>query len=158
MTELRREVRFDPGYDHREDDKGKPSGQRRGQHGMQIRFLLHGDLGTVQFVLGTDWVPTHVVDGPWGKKLDRSKDPAVVRCAGLFPMPVDLGHHWRTPVYEGEYQRDHCEWIDGPCFYDGSGLNADPVAVALFTEGDAGVWRHLEAYYAECAVSSAGVS
>ena len=72
-----------------------------------------------------------------------------LRLAALFPMAADLGHHWRTPPYEDCMSMD-CDILEGrtSCFYDGSGLNAEPVMAALFTDGHDGVWRALDAYYA----------
>jgi hypothetical protein len=155
MTALRREVRFEPGYDHRAEDASKPAGKRRGCHGLNIRFLLHGAMGCVQFCMYTDWLPSHVDHGAqFGPRVDRKLDHYGLRNLDLFPMAADLGHHWRAPLYEGEWQPTECEFLGHPCYYDGSGLNAEPVMAALFIEGDAGVWRHLEEYYEYCRVKS----
>lgn len=43
-----------------------------------------------------------------------------------------------------------CQYLDGkPCYYDGSGLNAERIYEVLVAEGSAGVWRELRAYYDE---------
>lgn len=43
-----------------------------------------------------------------------------------------------------------CEYVDGgPCYYDGSTLNAEPVFDVLLREGSAGVWRELRKFYME---------
>lgn len=45
---------------------------------------------------------------------------------------------------------DPCEYTDGgPCYYDGSTLNAEPVYKILLEEGSDGVWKYLEEYYEE---------
>jgi len=42
----------------------------------------------------------------------------------------------------------HCELTDGePCFYDGSGLNAERIYAILLEEGSDGVWEALGRYY-----------
>lgn len=147
---MQREVRFEAGYDYREEDKDKPRGKHRGQHGLQIRFLLRGDEvaeGIVQFLVYTDWLPTWVVSQgpPWKEKMVQPTSIPSIR--DMFPMAADLGHHWPVPTYEGESSMN-CDLLEGgTCYYDGSGLNAEPVLAALLTEGDAGVWKILEDYY-----------
>lgn len=145
MSDFRREVRFEAGYDHREEDAGKPSGQRRGCGAMHIRFLLHGEKGTTQFLVSTGWLPTWVtgVEYPAVKPLPRDR-----RVWDLYPSGMDFGHHWDTATYEGEYQPDSCDVRPGgTCFYDGSGLYAGKVLARLLREGDAAVWEELETYY-----------
>lgn len=136
MAEFRRELRLDPAYDR---------GPEYGIHGVEMRFLLHGDAGTVQFVLYTNWQLPHVTprfhapydaiggDAHWMER----------------PMPVDLGYHSPVPLYEGQsLLTESCPVLGGrPCYYDGSSLNAEPVFHRLLAEGDAGVWAELEAYY-----------
>lgn len=91
------------------------------------------------------------------------------------PMPADLGYHSPKPMYEGQEpmglkeikirknpkkkgmngyftstnpKPTPCEWLDGkPCYYDGSGINAEPIFDVLLREGSDGVWRELEKYY-----------
>ena len=44
---------------------------------------------------------------------------------------------------------DACEYCDGkPCYYDGSGLNANDAMYALVNGGDVALWSFLDAYYA----------
>jgi hypothetical protein len=152
MPDLTREIRCEPGYDYRETDLDKPSGQRRGCHGMNMRWLLHGEHGTVQFVIYTGWLPSWVVDDgdPFGPRVDDR------RARGTGPMAADLGHHWDTPTYPGEDgPRSDCHLRpSGRCFYDGSGLNAEPVFAKLLTGGHDAVWAALEEYYAQCDVSA----
>ena len=41
-----------------------------------------------------------------------------------------------------------CDHLDGkPCYYDGSGLNADLLVEGFCLYGDTYVWEKLEAYY-----------
>jgi hypothetical protein len=51
-----------------------------------------------------------------------------------------------TRVQTGTFEP--CELLGGgPCYYDGSTLNAEPVFEVLLREGSAGVWRELREYY-----------
>jgi len=125
---MRREVQFEPGYNH--------VAEGRGRHGMSIRFLLHGELGTTQFVMNTGWVPGEYSISP--------------QIADLTPMAVDLGFHWRTKPDANDYwfASSHCQALgDADCWYDGSGLNAEPVTKAFIDEGEETVWKRLEEYY-----------
>lgn len=127
---VRRPVEFTPGYDKRTEGYGV--------HGMSIRFLAVGEAGAVQFVMNTGWVPGL---------------PA--RPAGLYPYAVDLGYHWPTSRYEGMSRFEDCDVLgDGGCFYDGSGLNAEPVMQAFIRDGEPAVWAALENYYADLVARS----
>jgi hypothetical protein len=141
-----RRIDFEPGY----DCWTNPCPQRHGQHGMNLRFILAGEEGAVQFLMYTgDWVPGAINDIG---HLDRSR-----RLHG--PMAADLGHHWLRPVWEGEESQDNCEYLMGaPCFYDGSGLNAGPVLARFFKDGADGVWAELEDYYRLCAEEAGKVA
>jgi hypothetical protein len=141
---FRREIRFEPGYDHRNDGGGC--------HGLSIRFLLHGDKGTIQFLIYTDWLPTHITEDAWGKRIDRDKRE-VIRLANIYPMAADLGRHWRTRLGYNEAPYE-CDILDGAdqCFYEGSALRADQVLADLLTGGDSAVWDTLEAEYASITI------
>lgn len=155
MTEFRREVRFESGYDHREGAPTRdPDKGNVGCSGLSIRFLLHGPAATVQFVMYTDWLPSDVVDGGWGRRVDRKREWATGTrysghgCADLYPMATDLGYHADAAQYDDQ-DTLACDVREGDCFYDGSGLRAESVMAALFEEGDRAVWAALETEYAE---------
>lgn len=45
---------------------------------------------------------------------------------------------------------DPCPYTDGgPCYYDGSSLNAQPIFRRFLTEGDKVIWEKLEEYYVD---------
>lgn len=135
---FKREVKFEPGYDYRND----PEKKEYGCHGMNIRFLLHGKLGTVQLLIYSGWLPT----------MDECQWP---REQVHPPMSADLGHHWKkrlrwmTKKDDHYTKHDKCPYLGGvkPCWYDGSGLNAQPLFKLLLTKGDEAVWVALEEYY-----------
>jgi hypothetical protein len=142
---LKREVRFEPGYDcirfecKHGSERCKPgSGGSHGRHGMQIRWLVVGEKGAVQFLLyTTDWGPE---PAPFGGRLFEREL--------LGPSPCDLGYHAKEAQYEGqEAMRGNCDVLGGPCYYDGSGLNADEPWRVLCNWGGEALWEYLEGYY-----------
>lgn len=130
-------IRFEPAYDRRDPDPLK----NYGIHGVNLLFVLKGEKGAVQFLLFTNWYLPHVRDELEAKRTDWT----------LFrPMPADLGYHSKIRLHEWNDEKpqfDDCEWTEGNCWYDGSGLNAEPVFQRLLREGDSGIWAALEDYY-----------
>jgi len=138
LDDFERTVIFLPAFDKRDSDPSK----NYGIHGVGVRFVLKGPEGAVQFLLFTGWHLPHVQEELVGKCHTEH------HFCSLKPMPADLGYHSPTPHYEGQEPiSDDCEFIGGPCYYDGSTLNAEPVFNRLLAEGDAGVWDELEAFY-----------
>lgn len=137
-------VEFYPAFDKRNPDPSK----NYGIHGVDLKMVLKGDKGAVQFVLYTNWQLPHVQ-----RELNRKaigEDEVYIE-AILNPMPADLGYHGPVPLYEGQnICTKSCEYLDGkPCYYGGSGLNAKRIYEVLLNEGSDGVWRELEEYYKE---------
>lgn len=159
MTDFERRVIFEPGYNYLHETGPK----RRGQHGMAIRFLLIGPQGAAQFLMGTSWTPLGEVDKDAnGEPLHREPvhiDYWKTEDYGMGPHKFglvnppdgyDLGQHWTEPLYNGQDPME-CELLPGgQCYYDGSGLNADPILKDFITEGEEAVWRHLEEHYDYC--------
>ena len=133
-------ITLSPAFDKRHPDPNK----NYGIHGVNLRFVLVGSEGATQFVLFTNWQLPHV-----------SKEHLATSSAReielfFMPMPADLGYHSKVPQYEGqEPMNQDCEYVNGICYYDGSGLNAEKIYDVLLKEGDEGVWRELEEYYQE---------
>lgn len=122
-------ITFYPAYDKRSTDPKK----NYGVHGVDLRMVLKGELGAVQFMLYTNWHLPHI-EG----RIDK-------------PLPADLGYHSFKPMYEGqEAIRKECEFLGGkPCYYDGSTLNAERIYNVLLESGSDGVWKELESFYVE---------
>lgn len=72
-----------PSWDKRNPDPTK----NYGIHGCDLRMVLRGELGAVQFVMSTGW---------FLKSIDTSK----FRSMTLYPMAVDIGYHSPIPMYE----------------------------------------------------------
>lgn len=136
-----RRIDFEPGYDCWTNG----CSQRHGRHGMNMRFLLIGEAGATQFLLYTGWEPGKVHHGTL-----RSDSGA---------MAADLGYHWTRPLYDDHFTDGKpCEYLCGAqCFYDGSGLNAEPVFERFVLDGADAVWEELQAYYLDlCGVHNGG--
>lgn len=147
-----REITFSPAYDKRDRDPKKDYGI----HGVDIRFVLKGELGATQFVMSTGWLLPETVGAIEDERgygegaLSYAEALASRSTAKYFPSPTDLGYHSPHPRYVGQTViSDDCGYIGGPCYYDGSGLNAWFPFKALLREGHEGVWRVLEDYYNE---------
>lgn len=135
-----RHLSITPGYDHRAfpEDCG---GGGHGCHGMDLRFVLVGPEGAVQWLAFlTQFTPTAPISRIGSVEIAHpSLDETL--------MPADLGYHWPTARYEGQESRE-CEYLPGGhCYYDGSGLAAEEIVLPFLTDGPAGVWRELRAYY-----------
>lgn len=123
---FKKTITFERAYDKRDHDPAK----NYGIHGVNIRFVLQGPGGATQFLLFTNWHLPEV-------EIDSQE-----------PMPADLGYHSPTPRYEGQDHNAVCDLLGMTgCYYDGSGLRAEPVYEALLREGSDGVWRILEEEY-----------
>jgi hypothetical protein len=142
-------VRFDGGFDcikfecvWGSADCEPGAGGSHGRHGLNIRFVSKGDAGAVQFLLYAGWMPQHALPSTIGVRNVRD-------WGGTGITPADLGYHSKTPHYDGQTQADSaCEFCDGqPCYYDGSGLNANDAMYALVNGGHVALWAFLDAYY-----------
>jgi len=121
-------IEMPPAYDRGEDG---------GVHGLELRMILKGDKGAVQFVLYTNWFLE------LANREARGFNNQI-----MPPIPADLGFHSKKPMYEGQEVMDlECEYTNGLCYYDGSGLAADAVFAILLKEGSDGVWKYLHRYY-----------
>ena len=127
-------IKFSKAFDERHPDPKK----NYGIHGVDLRMVLKGELGAVQFVLYTQW---HL---PGVREELKLKDRILSE-----PLPADVGYHSPIPQYEGqETLTDSCEYLDGkPCYYDGSGLMANDAFDVLTREGCDGLWKYLEDKY-----------
>ena len=137
--QLIREIRMRPAYDKRNEDPSK----NYGVHGAELGFYLRGEAGAVQFIIFTNWHLPHV-HAEWNAR--GCREP---RFCGYKPMPADIGYHSKMPRYEGQTMlTSECEFTGGgPCYYDGSGLNAEEGFKILVAEGHEAVWKWMENYY-----------
>ena len=145
METLERRFEITPAWDKRSADPSK----NYGIGCATMRFYVIGPDGAIQFVCMTGWYP-HII-----KKttFDDWSDWAELRIRIQphdAPLPSDLGYHSPIPRYEGQELMDgNCPILNGPCYYDGSGLNAMKPFSILVHEGSDRLWEFLEAYYHE---------
>lgn len=135
-------VKFEPAYDKRNSDPNK----NYGIHGVNIRFILKGEHGAVQFLLYTNWQLPHVKKEHIANKVGKPMDKYELE-AYFYPMATDLGYHSKVKFYDGQYESEDCEYTGGKCYYDGSGLAAEDVFEKLLSGGDTAVWKEMEDYY-----------
>ena len=149
MEKFKREITFLPAYDKRSDDPNK----NYGIHGVEMRWILKGEKGAVQFLVYTNWYLPHVVEHLIGAKYSyqSSKIFSASKVSALFlPMAADVGYHSPKPFYEGQISMEDCPFLDSKlCYYDGSGLLAEEYFKVLTEEGDEAVWKKMEEYYVE---------
>jgi len=115
-----------------------------GIHGVEMRWYVTGPAGAVQFVLYTNWHLEHVE-----KQLDERLDRQFPHLS-CHPLPADIGYHSHVPRYEGQtIQSSNCHILNGPCYYDGSGLQARDFYKILVEQGGDALWEALEKRYVE---------
>lgn len=141
--EFERIVEMSPAFDRRDPDPKK----NYGIHGMELRFVLKGELGAVQFVIYTNWQLPHVRDA------NRAKMSPDLAC--LFePMAADVGIHSKVPHYEDHrVMRSDCPYTGGPCYYGGSSLQAVEWMDEFLALGTDWLWGRLEKQYRDCLVA-----
>lgn len=146
MNDFERRITFEPAY-----DKGKAYGIGA----MRIRFVLIGPAGAIQFLMGTGWNLAHV-----RKNLARKEAEWLMEHGtSLFfgPQAWDIGYHSPVPQYEGQEPMAECDILpSGKCYYDGSGLNAEPIMERFIGEGTEYLWAELQRRYDEMFGALAG--
>lgn len=143
--ELIRDFKVRPGYDKRSSDPSKNYGI-----GCAIMtWYVKGPKGAVQFSLMTGWYP-HIIKKTTFDDWSDWAEMSVTMKPNDAPTPADLGYHSPVPMYEGQTLMDEeCPILKGPCYYDGSGLNAYKPFSILVHEGGDRLWEFLEHYYRE---------
>jgi hypothetical protein len=135
---LKRSTEFRAAFDRRDPDPSK----NYGIHGVELKMLVRGSKGAIQFVVYTNWHLPHVTE-----ELDNKLDRRFSHLS-CHPMPSDLGYHSPVPLYEGQTSMGECKYLDGKeCYYDGSTTNAEKVFEVLVRDGGEACWKELEDYY-----------
>lgn len=140
VDKFTRKLEIIPAFDKRDKDPSK----NYGIHGMELRFILMGEKGATQFVVYTGIQLPHV-------RNEIALDSNVRRFELLTrPMGADIGYHSYEPTYEGQslITEDNCPYLDNaPCYYDGSGLQAEDFLPVFLEKGEDAVWEMLEERY-----------
>ena len=146
MTELIKKIEFYPAYDKRHENPNK----NYGIHGVNIKWLLIGEEVATQFLIFTNWNLKDVQDELVTKSLNRIRQGAgKFYIEMMLPMPADVGYHSSFPTYEGQESfTSECEYLGGkPCYYDGSGLQAEELYWQFVEHGEDAIWDWLQAEY-----------
>lgn len=140
VGEFTRKLFFKPGFHW----PHKNPARDYGNGSVQLRFVLVGPKGAVQWLIGTEWMPEAARNDVDRRRAIHGLPPR----DGSKPNGYDLGYHSPVPRYEDQSPMDgDCDVISGKCFYDGSGLNADLLVEGFLNGGDDWVWNRLEAFY-----------
>lgn len=143
ISDFRREIKFEPGYDYTDEDFDKPPNHRRGRHGLNVRFVLHGEHGAVVWLLYTSWLPS------WVGNHDDGEPYIFCSPKDLkLPTGANVGLHWDTNAGGSFLGLHKCDLREGKeCWYDASYSAGDVVFAKLLTEGEEAVWTELESWY-----------
>lgn len=127
-TELKREIRFTPAYDKRNDPDGN-----FGIHGVDIAFFLSGPKGGAEFEIMTNWY------------LPQNRSPGT-----KIVEPFGAGITYHAKIAQSEDQlmsSDGCELTGGVCYCDGWYSEGDKLFEKMIAEGDKVVWARLQEVY-----------
>lgn len=124
-----RVVHVSPAYDERDEGYGIGA--------CRIAFILKGERGAVQFMIGTDWYLPHVQKEPSTRRLSQH----------VKPDGWDVGYHSRVPMHDDQPSMECDLTPEGRCFYDGSGLMADEWIPEFLAGGTEWLWPRLERQY-----------
>lgn len=135
MTNFEKTIEFQPSRSWRHADPKKDYGNTA----VTIRFTLKGEKGAVHWMIGTHWVIKPI-------RGLTSLRPDIFNYER--PEGWDLGYHSPKPLYDEHHvQHEDCPVIGGPCYYDGSSLNAELMIEGFLGHGESYVWEKLEAFY-----------
>lgn len=127
---MKREITMLPASDSR--------AKQGGIHGVDMRMVLSGELGAVDFCIYTGWMLPSV-------RLEHN-----LRHYVPDAMPAYVGYHSPHPKYPEQTPQDNCQLIKGDvCYSDVSYTTSDEVFDVLTKKGSDGVWEWLENYYVE---------
>ena len=137
MSNFERIIEIYPPFDKRNADPKK----NYGIHGMELRFVLKGELGATHFVYYTCQHLPHVAEELWRNNKDKDWNP-------FKGMGVDIGYHSKIPTCDGHtVTKNKCPYTEGDCYYDGSSLQADEFTPIFLEKGTDAVWEMLEERY-----------
>ncbi len=129
-------IEFMPAFDKRDPDPNKDYGVCS----VRMRWCLRGPKGAVTFTVLTGW------------DLPKVREEFTNKALRFTPyIGTDLGYHSPVPLYKEQGMSQlSCSVLDGsPCYYDGSGLQANNLFEVLIAKGHDAVWKMMEKFYFE---------
>ena len=149
-----RKLWFTPAFDKTDPDPSKDYGVGD----LELRFVLSGEKGAVEFQLATNWYQPHVME----RRLQAVKRDVLMDKADFLirhfiePMPLDICYFSPVRLSEDDsyFENGIFTFRGGePCFYgyeyrnDQDEISHDAAYWKLVTEGDEALWKYLEDYY-----------
>ena len=109
-----------------------------------------------------EWVLTVVPHGAIVFQVDEyPADSSTARILGGTHHATDIGVHRSTPDPERDWMTPmDCCFVEGTCWYDGTGLGADELwrRCRHASDPDAVIWAELESWAAEWLTTAGGAS
>ena len=137
MTTFTRHIAVEPAWDKRSTDPKT----NYGISAVTMRFHIEGPLGAVSFSMCTG-MHLPAVDKELREKTTAGWNP-------FAPMGMDVSYHAHTRAKDYENKQESCNFIEGTCYSDGSGLMADEVLQLMLAGGEDAVWKKLEELYTD---------
>jgi hypothetical protein len=154
---VNRRIVFLPAFDKTDPDPKK----NYGVGCLELRFLVEGNRGVVEFQLLTSWYQEHVMK----RRLDALKHDVWIGKEDfllrhfLDPFPADICYFSQNRLSEDDayWEKGVYYALEGkPCYYgykytdEEENRPAKEVAYQkLVEEGDESLWKYLEDYYEE---------
>lgn len=155
---MKREIKFFPAWDRTNPDPSK----NYGVSCLDMKFLIYGNKGIVEFDLDTNWYLPHIMK----RRLESFRHDVQLQKEDFLletwinPCPLDICYYSLIRLSEDDTFFDvGLDWaFDGkPCFYGYKSFEGDypspfakDVVFGLLVEkGDGAVWEYLENYYKE---------
>ena len=143
---LEKITKFIPAFDKRSDDPKKDYGIGC----VNCFMVLKGKKGAVHFMFMTGmFLPETMLEYIKDK---RGLAKLTSYGKGYFslndPMGCDVGYHSSKKMFDNQtISQKKCEWIDGPCYCDGSAMEGDRWMDILLRNGSDKIWEMLEEDY-----------
>jgi hypothetical protein len=153
---MERKILFIPAFDKTDPDPKKDYGVGC----LELRFLLIGEKGVVEFQLLTQWFQEHVMVRrleSLKKDIWMGKQDFLLRHF-LDPFPADVNYWSLNRISEDDtiFAEGVSYVFDGkPCYYGYKYVDSDDTRSVdnalrkLVEEGDEALWKYLEEYYLE---------
>lgn len=146
MTDLTREIRITPSYDHRDEP-----GDRRGAHGCDLILVLRGPLGVITAKISTGWMTNplagRLIHG--APRQRRWEKPGVdAQVWDRYPSGSYVGVHSPSRRAGWWTQTGPCNYLGvETCYGDGSYTAADEILALITTGGSDAAFERLTAFY-----------
>lgn len=140
VTDMRKEIRFEPGYDHRDDPKDS-----RGAAGLGLWFIYGDETTVLTATVSTGWMLNPLKSGyarSGGPQLRRNKPGPDAGLWDAYPTGSNVTIHSIRQVKDWWQGPEECQWLGGVgCYGDTGYLVAEKFLAVLVAEGSEGAWK-----------------